>query len=162
MSTIPVICHADGTRFTVEASALTEDLRCACGSADIDLDETLETTAAAREVPPWVGSRQASFETDPEMGKVKETGSVKQVVRCSSCFTEATVTATDPAQPLPACPSCGSPTLSPGGSTLASRREAKIAEITRGIAATNPGMAPKTARQIAETTVARYPNMIGN
>lgn len=308
MSTIPVICHADGRRFTVEAAALTEALRCACGSADIDLDETLETTAAeapkyvsdytpgsncpycgadsskvtqtakagspltgvdrykcgecgggmsdksshqaSRQAPPpWVGSRQASFETDPEMGEVKETDSVKQKVTCSTCFTDATITATDPAQPMPPCPNCGAKTLSPAGSTLAARktagafqeavrkglmmgmseylnpgamlpssvyvvlepgpngarptdrktsdrdeanrwaqelldqypngfpftssriegsrtqaarRQAKIAEVIKGIRATNPGMDPLTARRVATQTVSRYPKMIGN
>lgn len=285
---IPVICQADGTRFTVEA--VKADLTCtSCGSGEhLDLDEGLEATAA--EAPKYVSdytpgsncpycgadsskvtqtakagspltgvdrykcgecgggmsdksshkasSRQASFETDPEMGQVKEKDSVKQVVRCSSCFYEGTVTATDPAQPVPPCPSCGSPTLSPGGSTLAvrktadayqeavrkgmmsshsefinpgamlpstvyvvmepgpngarptdrkttsrevanewakellarpdwspwttARRLAKVAEIARGIRATNPSMPPREAHRVAQETVRRYPKIIGN
>lgn len=111
MSTFPVICHADGQRFSV--ASLTDDLRCACGSDDLDLDDghaPFETTA--------------SWETDQAMDRVDDTASVKQKVTCSTCFTEATVTATDPAQPMPPCPNCGAETLSPAGSTLASRKQA--------------------------------------
>lgn len=102
MSAIPIICHADGRRFTV--ATVTDDLRCACGSDDLDLDD-----------------RTASWETDQEMDLVDDTASVKQKVTCSTCFTDATITATDPAQPMPPCPNCGAETLSPAGSTLATK-----------------------------------------
>lgn len=69
-------------------------------------------------------AKQAAFETDPEMGKVEETTQVKQKVTCSTCLTDHEVTAVDPAQPMPLCPSCGAPTLSPAGGTLASRKTA--------------------------------------
>jgi hypothetical protein len=162
MTSIPIICHTDGRRFTIAASALTPDLRCACGSADIDLDEGLEATAS-KTPPPWVGRRQASFETDPEMGQVgNEPDAVRQQVTCSSCLTDHVVTATDPAQPMPPCPSCGALTLSPGGSTLAARRQAKVAEIVAGIRATNPGMPPQIAHRVAVQTIRRFPSILGN
>lgn len=95
-----------------------------------------EAMAAAEEHAKGISTtaaKTADF-TDPEMAEVKDTSSVSQKVTCSSCLTEHVITAVDPAQPMPACPSCGRDTLSPAGSTLASRRtaERKVVENVYG------------------------------
>jgi Zn finger protein HypA/HybF involved in hydrogenase expression len=105
MSAIPIICRTDGRRFTV--ATVTEDLRCRCGSSDLDLDD-----------------RTASWSADQPMDTLREPATVKQRAKCSSCLTEHTISAVDPAQPMPACPSCGADTLSVAGPTLASRHTA--------------------------------------
>jgi hypothetical protein len=44
MPGIPIICHGCGTRAMV--NRVTASLRCTCGSADLDLDDDLQTTAS--------------------------------------------------------------------------------------------------------------------
>lgn len=205
-SLIPVICRTDGQRFAVAASGLTESLRCACGSADLDLDESLSTEASAGSGPYCSDCFEQQFGYDPDMGDENSTfapgtcancgkegivftpddyllknssktadvvsdppadllgdvDAVQQNVTCSTCLTNHVVTATDPAQPMPACPNCGALTLSPAGATLASRKRAKVAEIMAGIRETNPGMDAREAMRMAKQTIQRFPQMIGN
>ena len=81
-------------------------------------------TWCAQHVPSRRSSAKTADFNDPEMAEVGDTSTVTQKATCSSCLSEHTVTAVDPAQPMPACPSCGKDTLSPAGATLARRRAA--------------------------------------
>lgn len=107
-------------------------------------------------------AKTADVVSDPAANLLGDVDAVTEKVTCSTCFTDHTVTAVDPAQPMPACPNCGAKTLSPAGSTLASRKRAKVAEIMRGIRETNPGMESREAMRVAKQTIRRFPQMIGN
>lgn len=89
---------------------------------------------------------------DPEGDHV-----VGEVFRCSSCLGTFRHTVADPAEPLPACPNCGSTATSVAGAT--STHQAKVAEVAAGVLHTNPGMAYDAAYRLAEETVRRYPRM---
>jgi len=67
------------------------------------------------------GAKSAAWASDPPMRKLKDVDEVTQLVRCSTCFWEGEATATNAADRLPACPSCGSDTLSAAGPTLVNR-----------------------------------------
>lgn len=52
------------------------------------------------------------------------------------------------------------PTLDGHGERYVSSRDRKVAEIVRGIRATNPGMSPRQAVRIAHKTIQRFPAMV--
>lgn len=57
----------------------------------------------------------SGLSSDHPMDTLQNVDSVKQTARCASCLHEFQVTATDPAQPLPNCPKCGSSVVSAAG-----------------------------------------------
>jgi DNA-directed RNA polymerase subunit RPC12/RpoP len=102
MVKLPIRCHACGQEGLASLDQVMATGACACGSDDIEVDD-LEATAA--------------WESDPPMDTLHNTNVVSQTARCSNCFTEFQVSATDPAQPMPNCPECGSSAVSAAGAT---------------------------------------------
>jgi Zn finger protein HypA/HybF involved in hydrogenase expression len=100
---IPIICHGCKAEFSLSLTRVAVSERVPtcphCGSADLDLSE---------KIADWDQNNDAELSDVP---------AVSQHVRCSNCFYEFDVKATDPAQPLPNCPNCGSKAVSVAGST---------------------------------------------
>lgn len=98
---VAIVCRACGQQGDTPIERLASDLACACGSDDLDLDLSTE----------------ASWESDMPMDTLRDTQAITQTARCAFCLNEWQVTVTDPAQPLPACPTCGSTAVSAAGAT---------------------------------------------
>lgn len=146
----PIVCTGCGTRGKVASIPL--DLACvACGTgAHLDLDDKV---AVARVSPDGSVARTAARTAlgdpslpagllpndQPEMGRLTDTTSVTEDLRCAACFHEWTHTVADPAAPVPPCPACASTATSAAGATKAARlsKQADLAGIRNLLAQFN-------------------------
>lgn len=203
---VPIICRGCkrvGLFDLAFVAALTDDDACAdCGSNDLDVFEgarppgnvfqvggdAIFDTIEGNQVGTFgadgtaqigtASARVADLDVDMPMDILDAARPVTETVRCSSCLTEFEHTATDPADPLPACPQCGSTATSVAGATdtttarharlmrtlghsgARTSPEAKVAEITAGILHTNPGMTHEAAYALAAKTVQQFPQVV--
>ncbi len=67
------------------------------------------------------GAKQAEWSQN-NTAPATETNAVKENFRCASCLIEFTGIATDPAQPIPPCPNCGSVATSAAGAVQSPTR----------------------------------------